>query len=99
MTNDKHTGGRWFVCLAGYRREVRSDVGLGGIGLHIATVIRDEKGPTEMDADAHLMAAAPDMLDALRKCLEEVEAVERRDQHPTLAGDLAHAAIAKAEGR
>ncbi len=50
-------------------------------------------GPNETDANARLIAAAPDMLEALRNF------TEGRKIAYTAALEIARAAIAKAEGR
>ncbi len=53
----------------------------------------------EMHANARLIAAAPDMLEALRQCLGLIESIEAEREVELYCGSLARAAIAKAEGR
>lgn len=63
----------------------------------VAKVFSDE-GDTDMTSDAQLIAAAPELLAALRKCVEPLEPGEGCG----LPGDtynIVCAAIAKAEGR
>jgi len=83
MSESKHTPGPWFArkTFSG-SSEIAAENGDG------ATIAR-----TREDADASLIAAAPDLLEALRGVLQQfakrlrVDSVER-----------ARAAIAKAEG-
>lgn len=51
----------------------------------------------EMDANARLIAAAPDLLEALKRLTRDMETP--RTRKATEAWDAARAAIAKAEGR
>lgn len=66
-----------------------------------ATVGRDNDG--EEHANAHLIAAAPDLLEACEDCLHQLgtdsdlEALSRPDKYVTLA-DVLRDAIAKAKG-
>lgn len=56
----------------------------------------------ENEANARLIAAAPEMLEMLRDALLYIEACEERDIVPSSRGDgyrQARAAIAKAEGK
>jgi hypothetical protein len=53
----------------------------------------------ERDANARLIAAAPDLLAALKKCLNFIENVDANFGTKISAADDARAAIAKAEGR
>jgi hypothetical protein len=53
----------------------------------------------EARANARLIAAAPDMLDALRRCLNYIESTEGEFGIQMESGDIARAAIAKAEGK
>ena len=48
--------------------------------------------------DAYLIAAAPELLEALKATLEEIERVEADVEYKLPCGDKARAAIAKAEG-
>jgi len=51
------------------------------------------------DATAHLIAAAPEMYKALKSCLRFIENTECEIGEELMSGDLARAALAKAEGR
>jgi SHS2 domain-containing protein len=76
----------------------------------VKTVADLPKGPTaEVEADARLIAAAPELLEALEEAadaLADEQSVideEERNEHPVLAGHFetlqkARAAIAKAKG-
>lgn len=91
-----HTPGPWIVLNDGLTisEESRRDV----IPFEVAKVV---DGSNEDRANAHLIAAAPDLLSALERMLNAYEADKVRgcafgnDQ----AADQARAAIAKAEGR
>lgn len=61
-----------------------------GSGLHSIDIIAGEYG-IESEADARLMSAAPDLLEALKAVTDDKKSF-------TLALDLALKAIAKAEG-
>jgi hypothetical protein len=103
----KHTPGPWGLGKAYGRREVTlkrehweigSSVTLSGVAIAFAPHERDGD-----QANAHLIAAAPEMLTALRLVVENYQ----RDQvSGNFLGDddheawtLCNAAIAKAEGR
>ena len=72
---------------------ISHDIYGGKKGFHIcaATSGFSEKGMTE--ANAHLIAAAPDMYEALKAALERGSMNEQPDWH------LIRTAVAKAEGR
>lgn len=50
-------------------------------------------------ANAHLIAAAPDLLIAVQRCLNFIEGTEAEFGEEFECGNIARAAIAKAEGR
>jgi hypothetical protein len=92
-----HTPGPWKYRQA--TRTTHQTIGLGPRGL---LVIKNEVS----DADARLIAAAPDLLDTLRELVEIVDAAISAGDwkvdgccDPSLSLDWARAAIAKAEGR
>jgi len=103
MTNTKHTPGPW--TLEGGK--------VCGNGYYIATV--NSHGTTEGRANATLMAAAPDLLEALEAIMDEETPLTGKPSHAQLvehweyeksqgrgcAGIMlsALAAITKAEGR
>ncbi|MBS7790293.1 hypothetical protein KTR66_09815 [Roseococcus sp. SDR] len=89
--NTKHTPGPWAVSDGGVFPAIWD-----ADGRHLATM--SDCGD-EMEANAQMMAAAPDLLAALRVALDHMQAsIEtcRRAPHDIAA---ARAAIAKAEGR
>ena len=100
-----HTPGPWTVGMnADHLPCVVADVGLPGSGFavaHINKVPLFGKGGPAHEANARLIAAAPDMLKALKTVTEFMACtLEDDEKHP--AWDdvrLARAAIAKAEGR
>ena len=68
----------------------------GGLKTDIAECFRDVGGPLPCEANARLMAAAPDLLAALEAvmaCNKELGAISRP------IGNEARAAIAKAKGQ
>ena len=92
MTQGKHTPGPW---RAGASTFCRGD---GEIQMRVYT----DHPPTEFDvfgdnlsANARLIAAAPDMLEALKNLLAVHEGEGGTKYH---AGDIARAAIARATG-
>lgn len=88
----KHTPGPWTYDLPNCK--VRA-----GNGKPVATVTMR---PTDEDVDAngHLIAAAPDLLAAAQLGLEAMNLLPAPTTRPTvLAYDALRAAIAKAEGR
>ena len=104
MTEVKHTPGPWL-----YREDKGGGYevfpyngGLPEIGewSEICTILEYNKDP---EADARLIAAAPELLEALRR-LASFEAMTNEGwgvSHPELTAraNFARAAIAKAEGR
>lgn len=107
-----HTPGPWFVDR---RRDGDSNaidiLAANPEWLRVAAIISDEKEPTEAEhADARLIAAAPDLLAALRlfanigEYRELCEAMSQCLRVHERAGflksfDTAKAVVAKAEGR
>lgn len=93
----KHTPGPWEVCRDSRGcQSVRAKSGF----LAFTPSIQHYNDPTryideteEAKANAHLIAAAPDMLEALKDVIQIV----RVDEWPRLSGKC-RAAIAKAEG-
>ena len=76
-----HTPGPWKI----NNDELLSTHGVYGDGFFIAEVILAE--------DAHLIAATPELLDALERILEQAEQYGHKSEN-----DAARAAIAKAKG-
>lgn len=87
-----HTPGPWSA--TGYHVEARAGA--------IATVCDAGDGDTEGDANARLMAAAPDLLAALRGVMawwaDTLPPHGADDEMPAHLFDAAHAAIARATG-
>ena len=85
----KHTPGPWFMTgeLPGYRSRINSTP--QNLGWDLAHVCN---GP-EADANARLIAAAPELLEALQEVFADHDAVNRLSWN-----DRAAAAIAKIEG-
>ncbi len=103
MTTAKHTPGPWLVTrqyVVGPRDESDSQ----GFGMVVG--VADVYGENR-NQDAHLIAAAPDLLEALKGAIGALEF--SRDYHADLSNaeqafaqdrlDAALAALAKAEGR
>lgn len=95
-----HTPGPWWVDGPGEGIEVHDTFG------RTASVWGDVGEESEAWANARLIAAAPDMLDALRAVksefidmYEECYPNDESDNDVTAAIDMVIAAIAKAEGR
>jgi hypothetical protein len=87
---DKHTPGPWLD----YEGEVYAGKYL------VADVWEHPSGDDVARANARLIAAAPDMLDALRAIRFEIECLSNHWVGPfKMAVDRVDAAIAKAEGR
>lgn len=96
MSETKHTKGPWH-CTKKHPRQI-SDAR----GFKIAKCLRLTKGSNfsmpeeEAQANAHLIAAAPELLEALKAVLDSLFESGRRDFE---AEQRAEDAIAKAEGR
>jgi len=76
----KHTPGPWFTVREGFSAvyvEARIE---GGMLQEVAMCGPTEAGPSQQEANAALIAAAPDLLEALRVLLSlhEVRGVTRR---------------------
>jgi len=84
----KHTPGPWEAEAAGrHRKEIHAN------GVGIATVWRSGTG-NQIHATARLMAAAPEMLAALKKVRSEVNLVAYPSVFQTV-----HETVEKAEGK
>ena len=95
MSNQpKHTPGPWFAKRAGDGGYFEWYVGRDGENCSIAEDIADPMTRDPSEANAHLIAAAPELLEALKMMLEGGL------EGPTpQAIETALATIAKAEGR
>lgn len=96
MADIKHTPGPWFTFNDGKR--VAGPESTIGAGQGVALCSMRARSDDEAKANALLIAAAPDLLDALKAALE---LLEREFPKPAPNGQIAKArrAIAKAEGR
>ena len=95
-----YTSGPWYISKQNALRIIES----GPRALTLATCSTKGRGVTESGsykeahANAKLMAAAPELLEALKKCLTALERASYYAPEDTLAAaDEARAAIAKAE--
>lgn len=95
----KHTPGPWFAKWSRYREGVFFvQAGMPSNRI-LARFDGDGDGPDAQSiADARLIAAAPDMLEALKAAFVFTEEVKMNDRQLE-AFKLMEAAIAKAEGR
>jgi hypothetical protein len=95
----RHTPGPWIGFNNGFKIWVRSEGNLTIAPQYIA----DLSGQSDKEkawADAQLMAAAPDLLEALKELVDLVEGVRDGSYKPdSFTCQPALAAIAKAEGK
>lgn len=89
MKTISHTPGPW--TLAGGRVIETTS---GEFAVNRTTGDGWRRSPRELDANARLVAAAPELLEALRRCADRLGDMDCGDEL-----DAARAAIAKAEGR
>lgn len=88
MSESKHTPGPWSYtkCRCGHPYCTQFE-------------ISTQRSAGFEEADARLIAAAPDMYEALQQCLQHIEVDETTHGRQFAAGNVARAALAKAEGR
>ena len=106
MSNQpKHTPGPWFAKRAGDGGYFEWYVGRDGENCSIAEDITDPVTRDPSEANAHLIAAAPDLLEALKAIISDDMEDQKTAQEfggfvlPDELRTAARAAIAKAEGR
>lgn len=87
----KHTPGPWMATGA------RVDMGAGRVTAGLDWSF--DVDPGEARANARLIAAAPDLLKALKDLVAVIDSVKGKDVRGYEAFDSAEAAIAKAEGK
>lgn len=87
---EKHTPGPWMAWQP--RADESVPVRTDGLGITIAYV--HQGAITNAKANARLIAAAPEMLDALKRVADSGEFTSFSDE----SWDVVNAAIAKAEG-
>lgn len=96
----KHTPGPWYRS-GDHIREEASDAIIATVsdgGRDDTPVLTDE----EIAANAHLIAAAPELLEALNWAMKQIgepRLIKGQNDHHFNAWHAANAAIAKAEGR
>jgi len=93
----KHTPGPWHVANVGW---IASERGTICAMYAMKTGLHGED--IEGEANARLIAAAPDLLDALKAAQEELRLIRMKDTnavYDVLCRSQISAAIAKAEGR
>ena len=91
MSAAKHTPGPWHIArFEASTVEIRNDRGL--------TVAEVGDSSQEDEANAHLIAAAPELLEALRCLIDGDEGMWRHDAPSEAWDEIARAAIAKATG-
>ncbi len=100
MSAAKHTPGPWEV-LDGRRVGVTLPSKVEGCGFysHCIALTHSDRADINAEANARLIAAAPDLLDALRSCGLALQK-DYLNKSPTIKNLVAHAArvIAKATG-
>jgi len=91
-----HTKGPWSLVEWPYERECRAVLGSDGISPAVVW-----GGIAESEANASLIAAAPDLLEACKRALSIEQSVTQGQERELRDGfvDLLRTAIAKAEGR
>jgi hypothetical protein len=95
MNTTNHTPGPWQFdksALTG-RIDIRKNHANGDSRI-LGYVWQDQNG----DSNAHLIAAAPDLLSALKETIEYLETFACHDEQGRAAIKSANAAISKAEG-
>ena len=90
MSKAEHTKGPWAVNPTS--AQVDAFVGVKPLPICQLLWPTDERTEAETEANAHLIAAAPDLLAALKRIVVVAD-------RATVEFDRARAAIAKAEGR
>lgn len=93
----KHTPGPWEITVNNY-----DHYGIHQAGMNGMAIIWINKQHSEMDdANARLIAAAPELLEALRQAADELDAIMNQKGHTAKTRairDTSYAAIAKAQG-
>lgn len=103
-TQAKHTPGPWSaVSYVNGKIALEDDQGLGTIAL--VDTVHTIKDPREQEANARLIASAPELLEALELAAQALQSCYEVDSYPANGGTeqdkalaTARAAIAKAKG-
>lgn len=94
----QHTPGPWHTYKTTTYIAIRAQA-----RIQVAQLWKSKRAPIDQEADARLIASAPDLLEALNQinmlaCYASEEATETREAVLLHIGETARAAIAKAEG-
>lgn len=96
----KHTPGPWKLCARGDYSDFDGDSAvITGAGDSVRIAVVHHAGTAEDQANANLIAAAPELLASLKAVMSFWIGVEAGDEMPAEIFDAATDAIAKAEGR
>lgn len=101
MTQTNHTPGPWSLKMTGWRTNPFAIYSPRRPGAVACVPSRTSVPLDEQDANAHLIAAAPDMLDALERAYQKLSFWmddDKWDHGDEKALELIWAAIAKAKG-
>lgn len=93
MSNNKHTPGQWKAELLPKECNIYSKSDGG-----IARIMHEGKHKEEHEANANLIAAAPDMLEALKRIRTVADVVHPSETQKNIIA-WADEAISKAEGK
>lgn len=99
--NTKHTPGPWFVGeqMPAPSKSIHAFIGIGNGACHVGLAsITPLTGFCEAEANARLIAAAPELLEACKEVVFLIEGIAGLDDQQIQAINQARAAIAKAEG-
>ena len=101
MSQAKHTPGPWFERREGFSTVyIEARIG-GGMLQEVAACGPTEAGQDQQAANARLISAAPELLDALRMALDWIDAVPVDLQLPTMPGfdrDYVDSLVGRAQG-
>lgn len=99
MSGPKFTPGRWCATLGHLPRVMVSGTGVCIAGVHKIGVARNAEHPEVTVANAHLIAAAPDLYNALVQVRSMcIPGMNWTDETGQLLLSIADAALAKARG-
>ena len=97
----KHTPGPWPWQYTSDRKRIVIGAGLveGPNGYEVAEVYSDDCPSEVAEANARLIAAAPDLLEAVRAFVERFDSGQGRRAYTDHVAGLMRSALAKAESR
>jgi len=93
---NKHTPGPWFTSRPHQTIYIEARIG-GGMLQEVGAIGPTEGGPRQQEANARLIAAAPELLEALQGLLAGEEIATSLEDYAA-ASEKARAAISKATG-